>query len=85
MNYLNNVSDKNLKRGGGVDYIHDLEKKPSKNWNRKNSRTYDISQIQHLLWKLNLLNKNTPKKIVKATYIPEFWRKIISCLVKKKT
>lgn len=66
-----------------MDYIHDLEKKTSKNWNRKNSRTYDISQIQHLLWKLNLLNKNTPKKIVKATYIPEFWRKIISCLVKK--
>lgn len=28
MNYLNNVSDKNLKGGG--DYIHDLEKPPQK-------------------------------------------------------
>lgn len=27
MNYLNNVSDKNLKRERGGDYIHDLEKK----------------------------------------------------------
>lgn len=43
MNYLNNVLDKNLKRGGGVDYIYDLEKKILKNWNRKNLRIYDIS------------------------------------------
>lgn len=44
MNYLNNVLDKNLKRGGGVDYIYDLEKKKFlKNWNRKNLRIYDIS------------------------------------------